>query len=384
MMSTVGRRGCALATTFWDVVSRVSVSSTISTTGSGGRRQLAPGGPRDCGDGDPRRLRIAERPVEEPLLRVGDEQAGGTRGLRVRRLLREEAVPALDERDEAAHGAEVVPRAAVAARDYARPEAAGRRRGRVLERLERQIALHGRDLPSPFDALHVQDERKREHLRPVARAAQLVADVADGRGVPGRAGGARPAVAIRDPLERAQVAAYARQGRSPAAAASRSPSASRPSTALARPQSRLVLRRRRGTRAPARRRRVALRRRCGSRAGVRSSQDFDVASAWAFDAGTQPARVSYTSHIAKSKPVEQLERVVIRFAGRLGRRHAADRATASRARPRSSGTTSRRSPTFPPRSARLQARCRAYRGSRCTSRTTTSSRPATSRTCSSR
>ena len=69
---------------------------------------------------------------------------------------------------------------------------------------------------------------------------------------------------------------------------------------------------------------------------------------------------------------------------RLGRRHAADRHRVREGRGRRPATTSRRSPDFPPRSARPRAACSASRASSSTSRRPRSTRPATRPTCSSR
>ena len=67
---------------------------------------------------------------------------------------------------------------------------------------------------------------------------------------------------------------------------------------------------------------------------------------------------------------------------RLRRRHAAHRRSLHRRQRRCSATTWRRCRTTRRRSARRRARSPACRRSRCTSPTTTSSRPATCRTCS--
>ena len=84
-----------------------------------------------------------------------------------------------------------------------------------------------------------------------------------------------------------------------------------------------------------------------------------------------------------AKTVEQLDRVIIRFAGDSGdgMQLTGDRFTSETA---CSATTSRPCPTSRRRSARRPARCPASRASSSTSPTTTSSRPATRRTCSSR
>ena len=81
--------------------------------------------------------------------------------------------------------------------------------------------------------------------------------------------------------------------------------------------------------------------------------------------------------------VQELERVTIRFAGDSGDGMQLT-APSSPGPPQSSATTSAPCPISPPRSAPRPARCRACPGSRSVSRRRRSTRPATSRTCSSR
>ena len=91
--------------------------------------------------------------------------------------------------------------------------------------------------------------------------------------------------------------------------------------------------------------------------------------------------VLVTETRAADRPVQELERVVIRFAGDSGdgMQLTGDRFTSASA---VSATTCRRCRTSRPRSGRRRARSRACRRSRSTSPTSTSSRRATLRACS--
>ncbi len=165
----------------------------------------------DGRDRDRRRLRIAERSVEGPLLRVEDERRGRACRSCVPRFHREEARTSADQRDRTSDPVEVVRLAAVTARHQPCANPARRSRGRVLERLDREGTPGRCDLRSALDGLPVLHERKALSTCVVAGTTQLRAHVADGLAIARRGGSARTSGAVGDPLRgRADPLACAR------------------------------------------------------------------------------------------------------------------------------------------------------------------------------
>ena len=171
----------------------------------GRSEQRAGDGRLDGGDRNRRGVRIAERRVDRPRLGIEDEQCGRAGGCRVLRLLVDEADAAARDRDLPAHAREVAGLTAVVGRGDVSAQSAGGRRRRVVDRLDPDRALHGRELARDLPPLSVRRERETAHLRPVTGRGERIADITDGGGVAGATRDACSPVCVGDFLQRGEV-----------------------------------------------------------------------------------------------------------------------------------------------------------------------------------
>ena len=100
-------------------------------------------------------------------------------------FLENEADASAGDRDPSARAREVTGLTAVVGGRDSSAQAAGGRRGRVVDRLDPDRSLHRRELARHLAPLPVRREREGAHRRPVAGRGELIADVADGAGVAG-------------------------------------------------------------------------------------------------------------------------------------------------------------------------------------------------------